>query len=210
MRRSAAICVPSSTSRPRKGRRGSSTACDAHATRTATRRSRWGPRRPRRPSRSPGRCSTPPSPEGSRRDRQSAYGPREVHSRPMVADGVQQSRERVSPGQSVASPWSPATTSDDHQQPEPSLIASASTCELALFARQMGCRALIEAGRPSRTYDAVPSGRGWPSRIVVVTTLPLSSGPATTYISWPGTRRSTTRRRRRWQPTTAPHTTSQS
>ncbi len=27
-----------------------------------------GPRRPRRPSRSPGRCSTPPSREGSRRD----------------------------------------------------------------------------------------------------------------------------------------------
>jgi hypothetical protein len=34
----------------------------------ATRRSRWVPRRPRRLSRSPGRCSTPPSPEGSRRD----------------------------------------------------------------------------------------------------------------------------------------------
>jgi hypothetical protein len=67
-RRSAAICVRSSTSRPRTGRRGSSTACDALATRTATRRSRWVPRRPRSPSRSPGRCSTPPSPEGSRRD----------------------------------------------------------------------------------------------------------------------------------------------
>jgi DNA-binding transcriptional ArsR family regulator len=56
-RRSAAICVPSSTSHPRKGRRESSTSCDALATRTATRRSRWVPRRPRSPSRSPGRST---------------------------------------------------------------------------------------------------------------------------------------------------------
>ena len=67
-RRSAAIYVRFSTSRPQRGRRESSTACGALATRTATRRSRWVLRRPRRPSRSPGRCSTPPSPEGCRRD----------------------------------------------------------------------------------------------------------------------------------------------
>ena len=49
-------------------RRESSTVCDVLATRAATRRSRWVPRRRRRPSRSPERCSTPSSPEGSRRD----------------------------------------------------------------------------------------------------------------------------------------------
>jgi hypothetical protein len=59
---SAATSGRSSTSRPRRRRHASVTACDAPATRTATRPSRWVPRRPRRPSRSLGRCSTLPWP----------------------------------------------------------------------------------------------------------------------------------------------------
>ena len=40
-----------------------------------------GQRRPRRPNRSPGRSSTPPSPEASRPDRRSANSPQEVPRR---------------------------------------------------------------------------------------------------------------------------------
>ncbi|WP_324650733.1 hypothetical protein [Georgenia sp. H159] len=66
-RRSAATSARSSTSRPPRGQRESSTAYDALGTRTATRPSRWVPRRPRRLSRSPGRSTKRPS-LGSRRE----------------------------------------------------------------------------------------------------------------------------------------------
>ena len=102
-RPSAATCAPSSTSRPRTGRRESSTVCAALVTRTVTRRSRWVPRRRRRPSRSPGRSSTKHSPEASRPDRRSATSPQGVRSRPMIAIDARRSRDRVSAVQVVFS-----------------------------------------------------------------------------------------------------------
>lgn len=67
-RRSVATCAPCSTSLRQRRRRASSTACDARATRTATRRSRSGRQRPTRPNRSRGPCSPPPWPGASRPD----------------------------------------------------------------------------------------------------------------------------------------------
>src|SRR5690625_1953352 len=116
-RRSAATSVPSLTSRPWPVRRESSTAYDALVTRTATRRNRWGPRRPRRRSRSPARCSTPPSPEASRRNPAVRNSPQEAPPGPIFADDGQRSRGCVFAGEARFS----APTHDGGERPNPLL-----------------------------------------------------------------------------------------
>jgi hypothetical protein len=130
-RRSAATCGLCSTSLRQRRQRESSTACDAPATRTAMRRSRWGRRRPRRPNRSRGRCSTPPSPEASRPDRRSANSPQEVRRRPILTDDDQWPGGHVSAGQTVSSGRCrrPPTTAENPG------LRSASTSERTLRVR---------------------------------------------------------------------------
>ena len=115
-RRLAGTCASSSTSRRLRRRRESSTACGAPATRTATRRGRWVPRRPRRPSRSPGRCSPPPSPEGCRGD--PAVRKQSVRSPAETDDGQQLptiQRMRFSRSDRVFQPR--LALANDHREP---------------------------------------------------------------------------------------------
>ena len=107
---SAATSAPCSTASSERRRRESSTACAALATRTVTRRSRWVPRRLRRPSKSPACSSTPPSREASRPARRSANSPQEVRRRPILPGDAQRSGERVSARQRMVS----APIGDDH------------------------------------------------------------------------------------------------
>ena len=79
----------------------------------------------RRPNRSRGRCSTPPSPEASRPDRRSANSPQEVPRRPFAANDARRLDQRITAGQTAFSGChrqGPTTV-------ENTGFRSASTCE---------------------------------------------------------------------------------